>query len=1284
MKDLLVSISKTIVLFFIPFLVLLSCPLRGQTSEISACNTGRYTSEIFSSYNKATIQYGSNNDVLGNSISLYMDIYTPQGDTALHRPLVIFAFGGGFMAGDKSTMEAYCAQMAKRGFVAASIQYRLWPSTTLGTPDSVEMMRQAVMAMGDMKAAVRHFRMDAATVNTYKVNPNWIFVGGYSAGAITALMTGHLDYTDPIATYIRNAIDTEGGINGNTGSVANQSYSSAVSGVINMSGGLNNTAWIDAQDVPTMSLHGTIDDVVYYNYGLAAGIVYLNGSGNLQPRLNTLGIPNLLRGVSGLGHGDLYTSPAYESEVLPFFQDASVLMHSLFCSAPSGTTALSGTVFRDFNGNGVKDTNEPGVLGVTVKAYNASGTQVGSTATSAVTTGAWSITTGTTATVRVEFQIPTNASGQDYTAESGATYGSSVQFVAGNATGVNFGINNPDDYWNNTTQPIPQLMLPCYVSGTVSGANKDEPAIVRFGNDQNGLAITKTVVAKISEVGTVWGNAYQKSKDRFFYSSFLKRHSGFGTLGTGGVYMVEKVSSNYAVEGSFNLQGVVPSNSGTALDMGSVTRVTTPTTADNYLSNSASNKSEPSRDLDAFGKIGKVSFGDADIDEANNQLILVNLFNRQLITVDVSGGTSALNGASAATLAPLTKAYNIMSLTGLPSCVNGDLRPWGLKLYKGKGYLGVVCNGNNGVAARSIDNVKGYILSFDPQNIGAGFATVLTLNLKYTTSFRWNPWADTWAQTGLATTTPGAGVYLQHFQPIISDIEFDEKGGMTIAVMDRFGHQMGNQNYIAAAGNTNLASGAGLGDLLYACYDATLGTWTMEGGTGCTPNQIAPLNEGYSGTGTKEWYYDTTGDNAGEGNGGSVAKIMGTGNVVSIVEDPHPNGTVGATYFATGGVQWFNNTTGSYSQYAQIFNNSTFLYGKATGLGDIEAALNPAPIEIGNRVWNDTNKNGIQDANESGIGNVTIELYADFDNNGTPDGAALATTTTSTTAGNTLGTWYFNASNVTDGDPSVAGNQAGLAVNKKYLVRIGSADWTGGAGVSELATLALTTTNATPTAGLSDVSDNDATLSSTIPTIAYSTGSYGQNNHTLDFGFSFLCDTTLTVTNTTICSGTTVDLFTLASGVKGTLTYSTNGTTWTALTSPTNVPPSVTTTYYVKDTLVSGCFDVDTLVITVNPQPTTPSVSSPIMNICPLTTVDLTTISSALTPSVSGGVFEWRVSNSSSSAMVSNQNTVGAGDYYLFERSPAGCYSVGLKVTTTINICCPPKICLPVTVTRNN
>ena len=178
------------------------------------------------------------------------------------------------------------------------------------------------------------------------------------------------------------------------------------------------------------------------------------------------------------------------------------------------------------------------------------------------------------------------------------------------------------------------------------------------------------------------------------------------------------------------------------------------------------------------------------------------------------------------------------------------------------------------------------------------------------------------------------------------------------------------------------------------------------------------------------------------------------------------------------------------------------------------------------------------------------------------------------------------------------------------------------------------------------------------------------------------CDTTLTLTDTTICSGASTNLFALANGVKGTLTYSTDGTIWASLISPTNVTPSVTTTYFVKDSLSSTCIDIDTLVITVNPTPTAPSVTTPQIANCPVTTIDLTALSAALTPSVVGGVFEWHVSNSSSSAIVSNQTAVGAGTYYLFETSPAGCYSTDKAVDVQLK-CCPLNTCVPITIVRN-
>ncbi len=57
----------------------------------------------------------------------------------------------------------------------------------------------------------------------------------------------------------------------------------------------------------------------------------------------------------------------------------------------------------------------------------------------------------------------------------------------------------------------------------------------------------------------------------------------------------------------------------------------------------------------------------------------------------------------------------------------------------------------------------------------------------------------------------------------------------------------------------------------------------------------------------------------------------------------------------------------------------------------------PERMSIGNRVWRDADNSGTinpPDDTNPGIGGVTVNLYRDTDNNGVPDGAAIATTTT--------------------------------------------------------------------------------------------------------------------------------------------------------------------------------------------------------------------------------------------------------------------------------------------------
>ncbi|MCB0614256.1 MAG: DUF11 domain-containing protein, partial [Phaeodactylibacter sp.] len=60
---------------------------------------------------------------------------------------------------------------------------------------------------------------------------------------------------------------------------------------------------------------------------------------------------------------------------------------------------------------------------------------------------------------------------------------------------------------------------------------------------------------------------------------------------------------------------------------------------------------------------------------------------------------------------------------------------------------------------------------------------------------------------------------------------------------------------------------------------------------------------------------------------------------------------------------------------------------------DYDAGL-VQPAFIGDFVWQDTNGNGIQDGREPGIPGVTVNLYADANQDGVPDGAPIATDVT--------------------------------------------------------------------------------------------------------------------------------------------------------------------------------------------------------------------------------------------------------------------------------------------------
>ena len=135
----------------------------------------------------------------------------------------------------------------------------------------------------------------------------------------------------------------------------------------------------------------------------------------------------------------------------------------------SVSAQVSGTVFRDFNANGVQTATapiEPGLTGYTVTAYNSAGTSLGTGTVNA--SGVYSFTSGVIASgtkVRLEFTLPTG-----YYASNGSASNSTVQFVtAGAGVTANLGVNIPADYCQSTN---PTYALPCYVGNAYNGSGK--------------------------------------------------------------------------------------------------------------------------------------------------------------------------------------------------------------------------------------------------------------------------------------------------------------------------------------------------------------------------------------------------------------------------------------------------------------------------------------------------------------------------------------------------------------------------------------------------------------------------------------------------------------------------------------------------------------------------------------------------------------------------------------------------------------------------------------------
>jgi acetyl esterase/lipase len=115
---------------------------------------------------------------------LLMDIYRPGNDPSPSRPAIVWVFGGNFQTGNRIQLAEYALAYARRGYVAATIDYRLLKSYDPRVP----LARALEAAQSDAQAAVRYLRAHAVQL---AIDPARVAIGGWSAGSLTAFAVGY-------------------------------------------------------------------------------------------------------------------------------------------------------------------------------------------------------------------------------------------------------------------------------------------------------------------------------------------------------------------------------------------------------------------------------------------------------------------------------------------------------------------------------------------------------------------------------------------------------------------------------------------------------------------------------------------------------------------------------------------------------------------------------------------------------------------------------------------------------------------------------------------------------------------------------------------------------------------------------------------------------------------------------------------------------------------------------------------------------------------------------------
>ncbi|WP_457034317.1 SdrD B-like domain-containing protein [Kitasatospora sp. P5_F3] len=441
-----------------------------------------------------------------------------------------------------------------------------------------------------------------------------------------------------------------------------------------------------------------------------------------------------------------------------------------------------------------------------------------------------------------------------------------------------------------------------------------------------------------------------------------------------------------------------------------------------------------------FAPVGRESLGGLKLTEDGRDLYVVNLHDRKLYRYDATAPTAAEPEA----VYPIPAA-------DCPS--PEDWRPFGLGMQDGVGYLGGVCSGES---TQKIGDLRAVVRQFDPAT-GAFGAVVLDQPLDHRgtptscAGYFWYPWTETQPTTG------DGQVCNVHPEPELGEVGVETDGSMLLVFRDRYADQAAAFPAASGPQPPGFVSVLASADLNKACKSGTSYVLDVNLGCGATVRN-------------KNWF-----DQPRPYPWGHPYPAF-AGLALSKVENSiATSGYDVANNVVSAGTMFTLRSGGPDPGFGQELSNGQSRFGKGAAMADLEVLCDRAPLQIGNRVWYDPERSGLQLPEQKPVVGATVNLYD-------ADGKKVGTAKTTA-----RGEYYFDDTNVT----------GGLKPKTAYTIRLDNlGDYAAGGPLHHWVPTAANV-------GGNRLTDSDGTVpqGGTYVERALTTGAAGQDDHSFDFGF---------------------------------------------------------------------------------------------------------------------------------------------------------------------------------------